>query len=92
MTYAINQLIHEYGASFSSVFRSITSDNGSKCAQLSESLSRLTDVYFTHPYTSCERGTNENHNRLIRRYIPKGASIDAYSRIPGNSLKKLPRR
>ena len=80
MTYAINQLIHEYGASFSSVFRSITSDNGSKFAQLSESLSGLTDVYFTHPYTSCERGTNENHNRMIRRYIPKGASIDAYSR------------
>ncbi len=32
MTYAINQLIHEYGASFSSVFRSITSDNGSEFA------------------------------------------------------------
>ncbi len=38
MTYAINQLIHEYGASFSSVFRSITSDNGAEFAQLSESL------------------------------------------------------
>ncbi|RIJ64986.1 IS30 family transposase [Rummeliibacillus sp. POC4] len=34
-----------------------------------------TDVYFIHPYTSCERGTNECHNGLIRRYIPKGKSI-----------------
>jgi len=37
-------------------------------------------MIFTHPYTSCERGTNENQNRMIRSYIPKGASIDAYSR------------
>jgi len=96
VTYAINQLIHEYGASFSSVFRSITSDNGSEFAQLSDSLSGLTDVYLTHPYTSCERGTNENHNRMIRRYIPKGASIDAYSRQfieeIAEKMNQLPRK
>jgi IS30 family transposase len=34
------------------------------------------DVYYTHPYTSSERGTNERHNGLIRRFIPKGKSID----------------
>ena len=96
VTYAINQLIHEYGASFFHVFRSITADNGSEFAQLSETLKGITDVYFTHPYTSCERGTNENHNRMIRRYIPKGASIDAYSRrfIEGlaDKMNDLPRK
>uniref|UniRef100_UPI000B027FA3 IS30 family transposase n=1 Tax=Bacillus smithii TaxID=1479 RepID=UPI000B027FA3 len=37
----------------------------------------LTEVYFTHPYTSCERGTNERHNGLIRRFIPKGRPISS---------------
>ena len=36
-------------------------------------------VYFAHPYSSWERGQNERHNRLFRRYIPKGKSIDNYS-------------
>jgi IS30 family transposase len=34
-----------------------------------------TDVFFTHPYSSFERGTNERHNGLIRRFIPKGKAI-----------------
>ncbi|MGN0719063.1 MAG: IS30 family transposase, partial [Anaerovoracaceae bacterium] len=29
----------------------------------------------THPYTSCEKGTNERHNGIIRRFIPKGKRI-----------------
>ena len=35
-------------------------------------------VYYAHPYTSCEKGGIERHNRLIRRYIPKGKSIKDY--------------
>ena len=33
-------------------------------------------VYFAHPYTSCEKGSAERHNGLIRRFIPKGKRID----------------
>jgi IS30 family transposase len=42
-------------------------------------LEPLTAVYFTHPYASSERGTNERHNGLIRRFIPKGIRISDYS-------------
>lgn len=50
--------------------KSITADNGSEFMRLDEVLK--CDIYYTHPYSSFERGTNENANRLIRRFIPKG--------------------
>ena len=50
---------------------SITADNGTEFNRLSDVFSRE-HIYYAHPYTSWERGTNENHNRLIRRWLPKG--------------------
>lgn len=41
-----------------------------------EDLSK-TLVYFAHPYTSCEKGSVERHNGLIRRFIPKGNASTA---------------
>ena len=58
---------------------SITADNGAENSMLAEIESVTgTPVYFTHPYTSCEKGTIENHNGLIRRFLPKGKRIDSY--------------
>ena len=37
---------------------------------------RLT-VYYCHPFSSCERGSNERNNRIIRRYFPKGRSMSS---------------
>ena len=56
---------------------SITSDNGSEFA-LHEEISKglEVDYYFSHPYTSYERGSIENLNGLIRQYIPKGKDFD----------------
>jgi IS30 family transposase len=77
---ALLNLANEAGECFSKVFKSITADNGSEFADIS-SLERetTTKVYFAHPYASSERGTNERHNGLIRRFIPKGTCIGQYS-------------
>ncbi|KXS32040.1 MAG: integrase [Candidatus Gallionella acididurans] len=50
----------------------ITSDNGKEFAGHEEIANKLkADFYFAHPYSSWERGTNENTNGLIRQYFPK---------------------
>lgn len=59
------------------LFKSFTADNGSEFAGLSDALQGIADVYFCHPYSSWEKGTNERHNGLLRRHIRKGRSIDA---------------
>lgn len=77
---AMDVLKEEYGEDhFSKIFKTITADNGSEFERLSELKKYGTDVFFAHPYSSWERGQNERHNRLLRRYIPKGISIDKYS-------------
>ena len=76
----LNRIRNIYGKQFSEVFKSITGDNGSEFADLSTLESETgTKVYFTHPYCSFEKGTNERHNGLIRRFIPKGKRISDYS-------------
>ena len=46
--------------------RSITADNGTEFSRLAEGFDSEY-IYYAHPYSSWERGTNENHSRLIRR-------------------------
>lgn len=62
---ALSALIKEYEV------KSITADNGTEFARLSDVISK-DNIYYAHPYCSQERGSNENHNRLIRRHLPKG--------------------
>lgn len=77
---AIKAIQTELAEHFGDIFKSITSDNGSEFAELSK-IERecATKVYFAHPYCSGERGSNERHNGLIRRFIPKGKNINDYS-------------
>lgn len=79
VTEAVVKLKIEYGDKFSEVFKSITGDNGSEFAGLSAQESDGMKVYFTHPYSSWEKGTNERHNGLLRRFVPKGYRIDRFS-------------
>lgn len=65
---------------FKNRFRSITTDNGSEFLQyeqLTKSIhggTRFT-VYYCHSYAAWEKGSNENHNRMIRRWFPKGTDF-----------------
>lgn len=74
----IEQLRAIYGDRFNAVFRSITSDNGSEFATLPQILPN-TAIYYAHPYSAYERGLNEKQNSLIRRFFPKGHSLDDVS-------------
>ena len=76
---AIQSIMDYFGIKASTVFKSVTGDNGSEFARLAELTSQGTSVYFTHPYSSWEKGTNECHNKLLRRFIPKGVSMSGYS-------------
>jgi IS30 family transposase len=37
---------------------------------------KRTKIYYCHPYSSWERGSNENQNKFVRRKIPKGTNFD----------------
>ena len=77
---ALDVLLEEYGEEyFAEVFKTITADNGSEFERLSELEKYGVGVFFAHPYSSWERPQNERHNRLFRRYVPKGQSIENYS-------------
>ena len=56
-------------------FQSITVDNGSEFADYQTMKLYTEEIYYCHPYCSSERGSNENANRIIRRYLPKGTDF-----------------
>lgn len=72
----MEQLKLIYSEQFSRIFQSITSDNGSEFARLSELEAYGTAIYFTHPYTSSERPINERHNGILRRFLPKSKRFE----------------
>ena len=56
--------------------KTITFDNGKEFAGHEEIAAKLGCwCYFADPYSSWQRGTNENTNGLIRQYFPKGMSL-----------------
>lgn len=81
-----NRLERRIGSvNFRKIFKSITFDNGTEFSDVNGiefspyTRKRRTTVYYCHPYCSSERGTNENQNGFIRRFIPKGTAISSYS-------------
>lgn len=99
----LDKLERRYGDDFSRVFKTITVDNGcefSDCEGLQRSIlnpgKQRTHIYYCHPYTSAERGSNEKQNSMIRRWIPKGTRMEGFSqkRIDeiADWINRFPRR
>ena len=70
----LQELRQEFGEDFRKIFKAITCDNGCEFAAARE-MEQFVPVYYCHPYSSWERGTNENQNKLIRRFCKKGKSM-----------------
>jgi len=67
----------------------ITFDNGKEFAEHELMAAYLkADIYFAHPYSSWERGLNENSNGLLRQYFPKGTDISTYSQAKLNAVAR----
>ena len=97
MKVAISQLRKQYGSKyFSTVFKTMTADNGPEFTTFSKLESFGTKVYFAHPYSSWERPQNERHNGLLREFIPKRNSIEQYTDDDildiADTLNQRPRR
>lgn len=88
---------------FRDTFKTITVDNG--CEFLNQEameksiynkILKRTMIYYCHPYCACERGSNENQNKLIRRWIPKGSRIsdvtDQYIKDLQDWINNYPRK
>lgn len=99
----INGIERQMGKeAFKVVFKSITADNGSEFLDyeaLEASVfggTARTFIYYAHPYSSWERGSNENTNRMIRRFIQKGSDITKYTRTAiqeiENWINRCPRK
>ena len=70
--------------------KTLTFDNGTEFSCFHQIASRAqVKVYFAHPYSSWERGTNENTNGLLRQYVPKGSDIRVlpHSRLAAAAVK-----
>lgn len=99
----LNKLERKMGSKkFRETFKTITCDNGSENLDF-EGIENScitenprTKVYYAHPYSAWERGSNENANKLIRRFIPKGADIGDFSprkiKMIENWINNYPRR
>lgn len=84
---ALNRLERRFGPrQFREIFQSVTVDNGSEfadCAGMEASCERArprTRIYYCHPYSAYERGSNEVGNRMIRRRLPKGTDFSNLTR------------
>ena len=84
---ALDRIERKFGADlFAKLFQTITFDNGKEFSDV-ERLERSalrkgkkrTKVYFCHPYSSFERGSNECQNKMIRRRFPKGTDFGKVS-------------
>lgn len=93
---ALNRIERELGViKFRKIFKTITTDNGAefrnwKLIEKSYTGSKIarTSQYFADAYCSWQRGTNENINKMIRRFLPKGTSFKGLTQKDVKRIEK----
>ena len=100
---ALDHLERKFQGKFDEKFKSFTMDNGCEFIDMKaletscrKGGKQRTTCYYAHPYSAWERGSNENQNKLIRRFVPKGTNIDKLTKKDvkriENWMNNYPRR
>lgn len=86
---AVAKKIVEMLTPYKAICKTITSDNGKEFAEHCYVSSKLgIDFYFADPYSSWQRGANENYNGLLRQYFPKKTN---FNNISWQEIKRVER-
>lgn len=85
----ITALIRQSKKLPSELYKSLTWDRGSEMtAHRKFSLATNVSVYFCDPQSPWQRGSNENTNRLLRDYLPKGTDLSQHSQAQLNKIAR----
>lgn len=85
----VNALIKHSKKLPTELYKSLTWDRGKEMADHKRfSLATDIDVYFCDPRSPWQRGSNENTNRLLRQYFPKGTDLSVYSQTKLNAVAR----
>ena len=90
---AVADAVIEHTSVLPAMFRkSLTWDQGSEMARHAH-IAAATDIkiYFAHPHSPWERGSNEQTNRMIRRYLPKSTPITDHQPLPDSHRRRTQR-
>ena len=85
----INALIKQSKKLPAELYRSLTWDRGSELAGHKKfTVATEIKVYFCDPRSPWQRGSNENTNRLLRQYFPKGTNLSDHSQTDLNRVAR----
>ena len=85
----VNALIKHSKKLPGELYKSLTWDRGHELADHKRfTMATDIDVYFCDPQSPWQRGTNENTNRLLRQYLPKGTDLSKYTQAQLNKIAR----